>query len=596
MNDVLELVRKNFKNLLRSKASSLIVILGPLLVILLAGLAFDNSAAYSVKIGVFRPDTNDLTDRFINSLHGQFKVYEYDSESKCVDAIKGTDINTCMVFAKDFKIGVPASNQITFYVDYSRINLVYAVMRSMTEKIGEESLEASENLTRVLLKTLEFTQERISDQREILVRLTTENELLTKNSLDLMAELGDMDLAFDSDAFSVDEVIHQKTQVKQWMETSIALGDRGLSKATSFIDAADALVKNSGASTETKNALLIEFQKTVDEAKQLKADFASTKNLTQNAFAEFDVRMNKLADQIVATKGKLGEADTSRQLGIRVLESIRNLLDQSLISVLGVQQALNDIDRRIRAIEVTDAGAIAQPIVTSIKPIVQEKTYLNYLFPVLIVLVVMFTSLLITPTLILLDRNSPASVRTYMTPVRDWSYVLANFLTSFCLLVVQIVVILAIVSIFFAGDLVSNVPKALLLLLLSTSLFILIGMIVGYAFKSEETATLGAVSVGALFLFVSDVIIPLESMPEVFAYIAGFNPYVLASSLLRRSLLFDSPLVDLLPDILVLLGYLIAAACIAVGCYMLTRNYSLELLMKRLSPYIDRVRRKGKAI
>ena len=257
---------------------------------------------------------------------------------------------------------------------------------------------------------------------------------------------------------------------------------------------------------------------------------------------------------------------------------------------------LNDIDRRIRAIEITDAQAIAQPIVTSIKPIVQEKTYLNYLFPVLIVLVVMFTSLLITPTLILLDRNSPASVRTYMTPVKDWSYVLANFLTSFGLLFVQIIIILAIVSIFFAGDLVSNVPKALLLLLLSTSVFILLGMIVGYVFKSEETATLGAVSLGALFLFISDVIIPLESMPDIFAYIAGFNPYVLASSLLRRSLLFDSPFMDLLPDTLILFGYAIAAAFVAVGAYMMTRKYSLEFLMKGLSPYIARLRKKGKAI
>ena len=172
--DVVELVRKNLKNLIRAKTSSLVVIFGPLLVVFLAGLAFDNSNVYAVKIGAYRPDVNDITTSFLDQLGEQFNVLEYNDKQECIDAIKNTDVNTCMIFSSEFTIGIPAKNEITFYVDYSRINLVWTIMQAMTEEVGEHSLSASRDLTKVLLDTLEYTDQRIGDQREVIVQLTTE--------------------------------------------------------------------------------------------------------------------------------------------------------------------------------------------------------------------------------------------------------------------------------------------------------------------------------------------------------------------------------------------------------------------------------------
>ncbi len=593
-SDVLELVKKNLKNLIRAKAGSLVVILGPLIVIFLAGLAFDNSNAYAVKIGTYMPEPTDITTAFLDQLKTQFKVSEYETEEDCVDAIKKTDINTCMAFSPDFTIGKPPKNQITFYVDYSRINLVWSIMQTMTQKVGEKTLQESQSLTKLLIDTLEFTHNKIKDERKVVVKLATENELMDKNVQDLSAELGDMDLAFNEKEFGVQNLTNAKTQVKQWMENTLTVSEKGLSKATTFIDSADALVKGSSAGQQVKDKLLQNFQKSVDEIKKAKAELAETKNLTKESFVRFDKQMTELTSTITMTKDRLHEADTSRQLGLRVLEAITGLLDKSLLSLSDVQQALNDVENKISAIQIKDPQAITQPIVTSIKPVVQEKTYLNYLFPILSILIIMFTALLVTPTLILLDKNSPASFRTYMTPVKDTSYVLANFITASILLFLQTIIVLAIASIFFTGQIISNIPEALILLIIINSVFILIGMIIGYAFNSEEAATLGAVSIGAIFLFLSDVIIPLESMPEAFAYIASFNPYVLGSQLLRRALIFDQSLLSMLGDILIMLGYVAALAILATGIYLLTRRYSMQQLMKAITPVFARVRFKRK--
>ncbi|MEM3154065.1 MAG: ABC transporter permease [Candidatus Woesearchaeota archaeon] len=587
---VVELVRKNLKNLVRAKAGSLVVILGPLLVIFLAGIAFDNSNIYKVKIGTYVPGANDITTAFLDQLRGEFKVIEYASQEECIDSIRQTDVNTCMVFSSNFTIGKPPANEITFHVDYSRINLVWTILQVMTERVSEKTLQASKNLTSILLDTLEYTHQRINDQREVVIALTTQNDLLSKNTQQLMAELSDIDLTFDESAVPIEDLINSKTQVKQWMDSVLSVADKSLSKSTSFIDAANALVKSSSAGNQVKDQLLANFQKSVDEIAKVKENLAETKNLTAQSFAEFSKDLDAVAQQLSNTKSRLQEADTSRHFSLRVLDAISNLLDKSLLSLVEVQAAMNDIDNKITAIEIKDPAAVSQPIVTSIKPLVQQKTYLNYLFPVLIVLVIMFTALLITPTLILLDKHSPASFRTYMTPVADASYIISNFITAFILLFLQTIIILAIASVFFSGQIISNVPKALLLLLVINSLFILIGMILGYIFNNEETATLAAVSLGAIFLFISDVIIPIESMPEAFSYIAGFNPYVLGSSLLRRSLLFDSSFISMMGDIAILLGYIVAASLLASGIYIAMRRYSLQRLGKSLGPVFTKVK------
>jgi ABC-type multidrug transport system permease subunit len=590
--EVIELVRKNLKNLVRAKASSLVVILGPLLVIFLAGLAFDNSNVYKVKIGTYRPDTNDITTAFLEQLRQDFKVIEYNSEGDCVDAIRKTDVNTCMVFSSNFTVGKPPSNEITFHVDYSRINLVWTILQAMTEKVSERTLQASKNLTKILLDTLEYAHQRITDQRQIVISLTTQNDLLAKNTQQMIADLSDVDLTFDESSVPLDKLISSKTQVKQWVDDALAISDKGLTKSTSFIDAANSLVKGSSAGNQVKDQLLANFQSSVDEIKKAKDKLATTKNLTQQSFEEYSKQLDAVAEQISNTKSRLQEADTTRQLGLRVLQAINVLLDKSLLSIVEVQKSMNDIDNRISAIEIKDPNAVSQPIVTTIKPIAQQKTYLNYLFPVLIVLVIMFTALLITPTMILLDKHSPASFRTYMTPVRDSSYIIANFITAFILLFLQTIIILAIASIFFSSQIISHVPTAILLLLFINSLFILIGMMIGYLFNNEETATLAAVSIGAIFLFISDVIIPIESMPEAFAYIARFNPYVLASSLLRRALLFGSSPLSMISDISILIGYIVAAALLASGVYMAMRRYSLQQLGKDFAPVFAKFRKK----
>ena len=59
---LLKIIQKNLKLLIRSKSSALIIILGPLLVIFLVGIAFGNISKYSLNIGTYTESYTDITN------------------------------------------------------------------------------------------------------------------------------------------------------------------------------------------------------------------------------------------------------------------------------------------------------------------------------------------------------------------------------------------------------------------------------------------------------------------------------------------------------------------------------------------------------
>ncbi len=86
------------------------------------------------------------------------------------------------------------------------------------------------------------------------------------------------------------------------------------------------------------------------------------------------------------------------------------------------------------------------------------------------------------------------------------------------------------------------------------SVFILLGMLIGYLFKTEETSTLAAISVSSILLFFSNTILPTESLPSAFREMIKYNPFVLSESIIKKILLFNADLGLVANSLYVLIG------------------------------------------
>jgi len=584
------LIQKNLKLLMRARASALIVIIGPLLVIFLAGVAFDNTNLYAVRIGTYSPSYNDLSNSFIDKLaEKQFKVTRYPTEELCVGGIRKGEAHTCIVFAPDFAIGRNGSNEIRFSVDYSQINLVWTILNVMTTSISARSSELSRNLTAVLLNALDFTKKSVGERKQTLVALTTQNDEIGQRVANIQAELAELELGFDPGEFGLSNLTSSKTIVKHWVDNAFSLGKSALAKAQHFIDAADELVKGSAAGSSIGAGLTQSFQSAVDDMKTLSERIEESDTIVQAEYAQLNAVIDQIAGKITQTKSQIDIAASAQVFTMDELNVINKLLDQALLNILMLQKSMTEIEKVINAIQITDPEAIVQPVKTSITPVVAERSYLNYLFPTLIALILLFTALLLAPTLILFERNSPAYFRNFMTPTSDMVFLGSVFATTALLMFVQLLIILAIAAIFFT-QILHAFAYAALVLVLFVSLCTLIGMTIGYLFTSEATATLASITVGSVMLFISDIIIPLESMPAVVMQLAQLNPLVIGSDLLRRTLLFDATFGEISTGLLTLALFTLLSLGVLLAVYYGFKKNAFSKYLARHAPKKEQVK------
>jgi ABC-type multidrug transport system permease subunit len=515
MNKLFKIIKKNFKLLIRSKSSALIIILGPLLVIFLVGIAFDNVNKFTLNIGTYSEGYSELTESFTTKLEqNNFQVQKIDSEQECINMIKQGKLNTCIVYPKDLKVESDKVNEIIFHVDNSKINLVWMVLETISGKLEERSSELSLDLTQNLLEKISLTKEELTKTKPAVENLKAENQQM----------LADLE---SSESKTID------------LNNNIFEIKSTLLEKVGFIE-----------------SKVSETQKQINDSD----------NITSSDKSSLTTKLAEISTYLYNIRGKL---EDQSNVSVSKMTSIINLLDTIQVNINSIktnaasassrineiQNSFDTIFSAISTIQITDAAKIVNPITTRIKPVTTEKSQLNFLFPSLVTLVIMFISILLSNTLVMMEKHSPAYFRNFITPTRDITFILATYLTNLFLVFIQLTIILIISAGFFKAQILSSIPATILIIFISITFFTFIGMLIGYLFDSEETSTLAAISIGSIFLFLSNVILPIETMPSYVQQIAKFNPFVLGESLLRKAVIFKADFLSLSNELIILAAY-----------------------------------------
>ncbi|MEK6951300.1 MAG: ABC transporter permease [Nanoarchaeota archaeon] len=552
MNSLLLLVKKNIKLLLRAKASSLIVFLGPLLLVLVLGLAYNSSSRYGLNIGIYAPSFGEEVSSVISLLQEQeFRIIKYEQSSgqseeqsaeqaidDCVADMKAGAVHACLALPEKFQLAGNAPAEITFYVDPSRINLVWMIQETLKSKINFKAQEISQQLSSELLSVLNAAKETASREQSAVSSAKEKSSSASSSTESARGALTGLDLTFP-------EINYDLTVadiLKQNLSTAL---EEGLGKVA---EAHDALADLNASDTAAVEAALTGVQEKLVLAQALVSGTGEInlgKVLTLISSLQLDV---------VGARDKLQAAAESVGRSASNLNTASSTLGETVATLSTIESSLSNLQTTLSSLTVTDAGTIALPIVTTIKKVSKEGTYLNYSFPTLLVVVVMFTSLLLGTILVLMEKNSPAFLRNYFLPVKKATFVLSIYLTCLILVVVQIIVILGISLLFLPETWPVLLPLALILFL-AASTFTFLGMALGYLLASEETAVLGAIALGSLMLFLSGAVLPLEIISPNLREVTQFNPFVLAEKIIREIFIFNASLAEVWVDGLILVAY-----------------------------------------
>lgn len=539
-------IHKNFQLLMRSKSSAFIVLLGPLLVVTIISLSFVDSGVSTFNVGVYVPDSSELANRFIDNLNNSdTNLVFFNQSESCVSGIKHGTVLVCIVFPEDFQLSDESSNEVLFFVDESRVNLAHRLIATFALNLDSESSEVQKELTARML--------------EIMARANTDIRSTVSTVVGIKAKAGTID----------SETGNSKTQLSS-LDTDVI--DVDLSSA---ISKSGSLKSDFNALYSKSDSVLDEGYDVLEEASNVSSDFESkldslngTLNSLNGTSLEFDVLSTELEVQQANVDALESKVSASANAKTTVLSSLNKLSDSlsklqsDLDSVKVVQESL---ESELGSFKLSKADSIVNPITTSVETVNTSTSKITFSFPYLMMLIVMFVGLMLASTLVMMEKNSRAYFRSFTLPITDNFSILATFITSLIVLFVQMFIVFLVVEFGLGVSVFSSLPVLLVVLFISASLFIFLGIAIGSFFNTNESVTMSTIALGSVFLFLSNLVLPLETLSDFIQSIVGFNPYVLASESIRKATLFKLGLGSMSSDILLLVLYAVIICIISIG-------------------------------
>ncbi len=491
------MVKKDLKLLIRSRSSALIVIFGPLLTIFLIGMSFNTSSLYDLRIATYSSGYSDLSNSILSALQDQqYRVIKANTQDDCINGVKFNDYHICTVFPANMQVTNESKNTISLYVDESRINLAYLISSTISSKVSTKSSEVSMGLASDIITKLGNVKTKAEEGKPVLIQLETVSRDATGKIDDAVSDFNNIDLKYDSGLFNYSKIYAE--------------------------------IENLGNITNRSSAFRI-----------LKDYISDLKMETDN----LGTKMQKASSDIGSN--------------VKNLNDVKNKFETDFKSNLdNAKSTLTNIQSDVDSVKITNAESIVSPIKTSVNAVTTKKTHLSFIFPTIVIMIVMFVSILLASSLVIREKTSKAYFRNFITPTGSLWFMVSLFLTNIFLVTLQVLVVFGAATYFFKNEFVPLIQPITILLAITISVFILIGMFIGYIFNSEETATLAAISTGSIMLFFSNTILPLESLPMYIKSIAIFNPFVISQEVLKSVILFNADLSLFANNIYMLLAYL----------------------------------------
>ncbi|MEM4245476.1 MAG: ABC transporter permease, partial [Candidatus Nanoarchaeia archaeon] len=479
----------------------------------LIGMAFNTSSLYDLRIATYSQSYSELTNSVIADLKDQqYNTIPVDSEANCIEGVKLGTYHVCAIFPPNMEISNEANNLVKFYVDESRMNLAFLISSTVTSKVSAKAENISLGLTSDLLTTIDTTKKGLSNNKPTIANLiSTSNEKSSKVK-SVTDSLNAMDLEYNESDLNM----------------------------TAVEDAVD--------------------------------DLKTNQNLSASLFTKLEDALDELRIGVDKLRNKLSNVAATRDSSISELNVVRDTIQSDIGQLNNLKSSVDSMIASIEGIKITSAETIVSPVKTEIETVAGKQTHLSYLFPTFIVLIVMFICILLASTITVREKVSKAYFRNFITPTNDLMFMIGGYLTNIFVVGLQMTVLFVAASYFFKSSLLDVIAPLILILFIVCTLFILIGMFIGFIFKSEETSTLGAISVSSLLLFFSNAILPIETLPSYISSVAKYNPFVISEGIVKKVMLFRSPLDVVSVQILMLLVFIVIFFMLAFVAREITKR------------------------
>lgn len=529
------IIKKNILTLLHSKLSAIILFLGPFALILLLWITLGGSALRDVPLGYIPADDSAISsgqmvdfDQLVSSALAKhsFSISLYGDKYSCFEDVKSGRISGCLVASKEELI-VPAVSgnlpntyqksmgyKTEAYLDFSKQRVVWGVIANLNNALADASKQLQSTAFSDFSQAGDSSLKAIEISIEELGNLENALSLIESNLTSIQNKMVYNQAVLESALLSLNYSIADLE--RYFNQTGLPLPYAFYAVNNSYTYASSLAGNGSGYALLNR------------ELSQIIISVRSTRN-------EIASLRSNLTDTLNQIRG-LQNTDVYKLV---------NPIDSSYFSISG-QQVLN--------------GKISDNL-----------NFLDYIFPSFFAFFSLFVSLIFSTLLVTKERISKSASRNALSNTSSFSYVLGNFLSILIILLFQTAIILATAYLTIDSLSYNNLVALFFASIFSISIFGSIGLCLGYLFNSEETAILASISFSLIFLLLSPLINPVETMPFLLRLLVQLSPIYLTESMFNRIVIFDAPFDSFYWEIFALSFFSIALLLIGVLLHRITR-------------------------
>ena len=546
MKRVAKILEKHFKKLWRSRSSIVLIVLIPLIVALLLGLAFNNAEPYAIVVGVFSPSYSALKNSLIDDLAENFKVSKFHSQTDCLNALRNARIHVCIFFPDEVSIVANKAPALTFYVDNTKMNLVGIISDVLSSRFSNSSSKIRYSLTKELVDRLDLTKSELEPFQDTLLLLESNTRAFINSTHDIQKGIEESSISETVEA--ADSLFSHSASLEEQLQPYFNLQEE-LDELTDSLDSLQNNLNNYNISSSARQNLDNSLDELGDEIRQLKTTTSATADEAQTEMTYLKNKVESINNRVFSVQMMLNTL--SRKNDLLLTDFNCNLVQ---IDVLDNHAAT--VLNGISTLSVTNVSTIVTPLRREIKPIVSHQSRFTIIFPTLFVFMIMFTAMLFSSSLIAAEKRSRAFLRNKILPASKGLFLAADMISSTIVVAVQ-ALFFVVISLFFVGAALSFGWLGILVIVSIILLFTLLGLFVGHLFPSEQAHMFASLSGSSVFLFFSNTILPVESMPYLMQRIVHYNPFVIGERLLRKILIHQLDFLAVQQDLLLLVVYMI---------------------------------------
>jgi len=529
MVKLFSIIGKNIKVVSRSWMYVALLIILPTVLVLTTSLLLDSVNSKNVKIGIVdSPNSWEVQELIPDGKFERFQTFE-----ECESNLKSHSIPVCINPIEKYN-----GTTINIYFDNSNLLISQYAKQYVSKKVLEEQLVVFElTLEEVLGKmdSLASDVQRAKSELE-----TAYQELITQEERILAYQQNFSHIEENFDQVYSD-VKHYQPLIKDNIET--------LKEVKKYLG--DNLTEFNQQNQNLKDQInLIKpiLQSTLppDQYNDISArldGMSNTLDILQKDINELNSRLyydnpdlmladfNNAVATLDKTKNLLGELDGEINKGMQIIDENKKRAEDILKDIEANKAELEKIRDRARS---TSDHKI---VLNDAFEINETASYL--FFPLLLVLIIAFTSIILSNILVIEQTHRPSYIREIITPTKDSTFLFGDFIVSLSIVLIQVLILFLIGEFMFGLDIIFNFPYLFLVAILISSIFVLIGMSIGYLVRSKNISILISTFTLLFLIIFSDLLIPRQLAGVFIRLITSINPFVIADKLFFNTMVFS---------------------------------------------------------